>query len=489
MTGLLMSLLLFNSLSRKKERFTLDEKRSVKLYTCGPTVYDVAHIGNLRTYLFEDLLHRTLQFFGHEVEQVMNITDIDDKTIKGAMRSGLSLDEFTKPFKKRFFEDLSALNIAPARHYPEATAFIPQMIEMIEQLLKGGFAYKSDDQSIYFQVERFENYGSLARLVPDALRIGGSNRVELDEYDKKQACDFALWKAYDPKRDGEIFWPSPWGKGRPGWHIECSAMAHHFHGPTLDIHTGGVDNIFPHHENEIAQSQCSAHQPLARYWLHAQHLRVEKSKMSKSLGNVTHLSDLIERGFDPIAFRLLLLQNHYRTPINFTWESLKAAAGALQRLRALKKRLKRCAEQRIDVTEQRIDVTEQARSCSEKLMSRLQLGLADDLNSSAALAAVFDWARMINGQLDADCLQGGDAEHFLFCFQRLEQILGLFPQDQSGQLQSSHPVPDHLIKLVALREQARNERDWLQADQIRKEIEMAGYLLLDTPSGSIINRA
>ncbi len=290
-----MPLSLFNTWSRRKERFTPKCPPHVGIYTCGPTVYDFAHIGNLRTYVFEDILCRFLRTLGFAVQQIMNLTDVDDKTLKGAKNGGQTLAAFTAPYKAAFFEDLAALQITPAAHYPEATAYIPQMIAMIEELMARECAYMGEDRSVYFSIARFEPYGRLAHFCPHQLQVGATNRMRSDEYDKLEASDFVLWKAYDLERDGAIYWNSPWGRGRPGWHIECSAMARHYLGETLDIHAGGVDNIFPHHENEIAQSESIANGPLARFWLHSEHLRVEGRKMAKSAGNFFTLSDLTKR--------------------------------------------------------------------------------------------------------------------------------------------------------------------------------------------------
>lgn len=471
-----MSLHLFNTLTRRKETFSIGLTNSVSLYTCGPTVYAKAHIGNLRTYLFEDLLVRTLGLLGFEVNQVMNITDIDDKTLSGALKAGKSLADFTAPFKKAFFQDLNALNITPARHYPEATAFVSQMINMIDRLIDRGFAYVSDDQSVYFSVERFSSYGCLARLVPEKLKVGGSKRVEADEYDKQEASDFALWKSHDPKRDGNINWDSPWGKGRPGWHIECSAMAHHYHGPTLDIHAGGVDNIFPHHDNEIAQSQCIHQKPLARFWLHAEHLRVEGRKMSKSLGNYLALSDLTKANFDPLAFRLLLLQNHYRTPMNFTWDALKGATSALVRLQSTIKRL-----EKLSSLPQSNTLT--LKGISESAFERFQAALMDDLNSASALAIVFETARLVNQRLDANSLTQREIGEFLSCYHKIDRVLGILWPKESGDISQLQKVPEQITNWVIEREKARKNRDWKLADSLRQQIEGGKFEVIDTPSG------
>ena len=310
-----MVLSLYNTLTRKKEIFKPLSSESVTLYTCGPTVYNNAHIGNLRTYIFEDLLRRVLIFFEYSVDQVMNITDVDDKTIKGAIEANCSLEAFTKKYKDQFFADLESLSILKAEKYPEATKFIPEMIVLIQSLIEKGYAYERKG-NVFFKLEKFEDYGSLAHLGSVDLKQGASNRLS-DEYDKDGISDFVLWKALDEERDGKLFWPSPWGNGRPGWHTECSAMALSLLGETIDIHCGGVDNIFPHHENEIAQAKACTGKHFVNYWLHAEHLLVEGKKMSKSLGNFYTLSDLVEQGFTPREVRMILLQTHYRTQLDF----------------------------------------------------------------------------------------------------------------------------------------------------------------------------
>lgn len=304
----------------------------IRMYTCGPTVYNFAHIGNFRCYVFEDLLRRTLKFFGFKVEQVMNLTDVDDKTIKGALEKKVSLAEFTKPYIQAFFEDLETLNIEKVEHYPAATDYFAEMITIIQGLLEKGIAYRGKEGSVYFAIDRFPSYGRLSHLHLKDLRINASESNAADEYDKENISDFVLWKAYDPERDGNLFWESPFGPGRPGWHIECSAMAMKLLGPSIDIHVGGVDNMFPHHENEIAQSEAYSCCHFVKHWLHVEHLLVNHKKMSKSLGNFFTLRDLLAKGYTGPQVRYLLLQAHYRTQLNFTLEGLDAAVSSLQRL-------------------------------------------------------------------------------------------------------------------------------------------------------------
>jgi cysteinyl-tRNA synthetase len=328
-----MSVCLFNTYSRELETFTpLDPAgREVKMYTCGPTVYNYAHIGNFRAYIFEDLLQRHLEARGYLVERVMNLTDVDDKTIRGCRQLGMRLAEFTEQYKRAFFEDLDTLRIQRAHHFPAATdaIYLQRMIEMIGQLEEQGIAYQAEDKSVYFRLSKFPDYGKLAHLNLDELRPSG--RVSSDEYEKENVGDFALWKAWD-EADGDVAWDSPWGRGRPGWHIECSAMATALLGPELDIHCGGVDNIFPHHEAEIAQSECCTGKNFVRHWLHCAHLMVDGQKMSKSLGNFYTLRDLLGKGFSGREVRFALLTVNYRLPLNFTIAGLEGARAALHRL-------------------------------------------------------------------------------------------------------------------------------------------------------------
>lgn len=322
---------IFNTESRSKEEVIARDGHTIRMYTCGPTVYNFAHIGNFRTYVFEDLLRRALKFLGYSVEQAMNLTDVDDKTIKGAIQNNVTLDAFTAPFKQAFFDDLKTLGIERVEHYPAATDYIPEMIALVQQMLDQGVAYYSEDGSVYFAIKKFPSYGRLSHLQLDELKVNASGDLA-DEYDKENVSDFVVWKKYDPVRDGTIFWESPFGQGRPGWHLECSAMAMKLLGKSLDIHVGGVDNMFPHHENEIAQSESCTHCQFARYWVHAEHLLVDHKKMSKSLGNFYTLRDLLARGYTGMQVRYMLLSTHYRTQLNFTFQGLDAAVSTLERL-------------------------------------------------------------------------------------------------------------------------------------------------------------
>ena len=399
-----MKLKLYNSESRQKEELRPIEPGHVRMYTCGPTVYNFAHIGNFRTYIFEDLLRRTIKFFGFKITQVMNLTDVDDKTIKGAIQNNVTLNEFTDTFKKAFFDDLKALNIEPAEYYPAATDFIPEMIELIQCLIDKGVAYKGGDGSIYFAIEKFPRYGCLSHFNLEDLKVGASERIATDEYEKEHVADFVIWKKYDPKRDGKIYWDSPFGPGRPGWHLECSAMAMKILGKTLDIHVGGIDNMFPHHENEIAQSEACTGKRFVNLWMHSEHLIVDNKKMSKSLGNFYSLRYLLNKGYTGIQVRYMLLHTHYKSQLNFTFTGLDAIKGSLQRLNDFIQRMNEVEDG---------NSSHKAKSFLEEAMKKFSESLADDLNISAALAAVFDLVREINTLCDSNEMSMADAKEVL----------------------------------------------------------------------------
>jgi cysteinyl-tRNA synthetase len=467
---------LFNTESRSKEAITSRDGKKIRLYTCGPTVYNFAHIGNFRTYVFEDLLRRTLKFFGFEVTQVMNITDIDDKTLKGAMEAGIPLRQFTDPFTEAFFADLDVLHIERAEVYPRATDYIPKMVELIEALLKEGIAYRSPDGSVYYSIRTFPTYGRLSHLDLGACKEGAAEEgIVHDEYDKEHAADFVLWKAYDAKRDGAIFWDSSLGAGRPGWHIECSAMAMTLLGTTIDIHVGGVDNLFPHHENEIAQSEGVTKQKFVRYWLHSEHLLVDHKKMSKSLGNFYTLRDLLEKGFSGRTVRYLLLQSHYRMQLNFTLEGLKAAARSLERIDDFLFRLRGVSDSA-------------AHGIVKPLMDHAHEGfvdsLADDLNISAALAAIFDLIREVNFLMDQQRIGKGEVEELLGQFSVWDRVLGVIhwgaPKEAT--------LTRELEWLLAEREEARRRKDWKAADAVRNLLLEKGYIIEDTPTGARLKK-
>jgi cysteinyl-tRNA synthetase len=473
-------LLLFNTESRQKEPFRPMEGNHVRMYTCGPTVYNYAHIGNFRTYVFEDLLRRTLKFFGFTVTQVMNLTDVDDKTIKGAIAQKTTLDGYTKPFKEAFFQDLKTLNIEPAEHYPAATDYIGDMIAMVEKLLANGVAYYGNDGSVYYAIRKFSRYGCLSHLKLDELQVGASERVAADEYDKEHACDFVLWKKYDPARDGEIFWESPFGQGRPGWHLECSAMAMKILGETLDIHVGGVDNMFPHHENEIAQSEACSGKHFARLWMHSEHLVVDNKKMSKSLGNFYTLRDLLERGFTGIQVRYMLLQTHYKTQLNFTFGGLEGAGVALERIQGFIRRLQ-------EIQERSSAVAHSSNSNFPALFAHSLNGfaaaLADDLNISAALAVIFDMVREGNSLADRGEVSAAEAEALLVLLQHFDSVLGVLNFEPPHE-----EIPPELQEALEQRIAARQEKNWALADRLRDQIAAAGYYIEDTASGARLKK-
>lgn len=446
----------------------------VRMYTCGPTVYDFAHIGNFRTYVFEDLLRRTLKYFGLKVTQVMNLTDVDDKTIRGATAKGIPLDDYTKPFKDAFFEDLKTLKIESAEKYPAATEYIPQMIEMIQKLLDKGIAYKGSDNSIYYAISKFHRYGCLSHLKMDELQVGASDRVASDEYDKEHASDFVLWKSYDPKRDGVIFWESPFGPGRPGWHLECSTMAMEILGETVDIHVGAVDNIFPHHENEIAQSEACSGKRFVNLWLHSEHLIVDNRKMSKSLGNFYTLRNLLDKGFTGQQVRYLLLQTHYKTQLNFTFQGLESVKGSLQRLQDFIVRLREIKEGQSSGAVQPL---------LEKAETHFKAALADDLNISIALAALFDLVREVNGLADSGKVGAEDALKALDLLQRFNAVLGVL------EFEDKESVPKEIEQMAWERHEARASKEWKRADDLRQSIALRGYVVEDTPHGPRVKKA
>ncbi|MCB1080404.1 MAG: cysteine--tRNA ligase [Chlamydiia bacterium] len=463
---------IYNTEKRTKEPIVLAEgSRELKMYTCGPTVYNYAHIGNFRTYVFEDLLRRTLKYFGFPLKQVMNLTDVEDKTIKGALEKGISLSAYTQIYKEAFFADLKVLNIEPVEEYPAATDYIPEMIHMIERLLEKGIAYQGKEGDVYFSIDKFPSYGRLSHLKIEELKEGASERVSADEYDKESASDFVLWKSYDPVRDGDVFWESPFGKGRPGWHIECSAMATKLLGKTLDIHVGGVDNIFPHHENEIAQSEGCTGEHFVRHWIHAEHLIVDGKKMSKSLGNFYTLRDLLDKGYTGPEVRYLLLSTHYRTQLNFTLQGLEASRGALSRWRAFIDRLRGAKGKG------------GADAVIQKARTDFNEALGDDLNISVALAALFDLLKTLNAQIDAEELSQEGAHAVLKFLQEVDHVLGVLPL-QEEVLQIPQEIQDAFEK----RQTARQNKDYREADKHRDYIQSQGYVIEDSPSGSRVKK-
>lgn len=464
---------LYNTLSRKIEDFKPIHDKEVGLYTCGPTVYDYAHIGNLRTYVFEDILKRTLGLVGYSVDHVMNITDIDDKTIKGSDGKKDKLKELGLKYEELFFSDLDKMNISRPNIVTRATEYIGQMVLFISELINKGYAYKADDGSIYFSIDKFQEYGKLSHLDKEGLKSGA--RVSQDEYDKENPADFVLWKAWD-EADGEIFWETTLGKGRPGWHIECSAMSQDKLGETLDIHAGAVDLIFPHHENEIAQSEARTGKPFANYWIHGEHLLVDGRKMSKSLNNFYKLSDLEAKGFDPLDFRYLCLQAHYRSKLNFTWEALVAAKNARIRLINIISSLSHpefiSGSQEIPKQDPKGPLEQlgvRNDKINDKYLKEFELKISDDLNTPEALAVV--WEMMRNASVES-------AEKYSTLI-KMDEVLGL----ELGKGLISN-ISDNIKSLVSEREKARAEKDWARSDELREEIDKLGFTVEDTPLGT-----
>jgi cysteinyl-tRNA synthetase len=462
----------WNTMGRALEAFEPLEPGRVRIYTCGPTVYGTAHIGNLRTFLFEDVLCRALERLGYRVEQVMNLTDVEDKIIAGALARGVSLREFTAPHEAAFFRDLDRLHIRRAARYPRATEHVPEMIELTTRLLAAGHGYEADG-SVFFRIESDADYGRLSGVDLAAARRG--ERVADDEYGKDDARDFVLWKA---AKQGEPSWESPWGPGRPGWHIECSAMSMKYLGETFDIHCGGVDNIFPHHENEIAQSESATGRPFARYWLHSEHLVVDAQKMAKSLGNQYTLDDLVERGLDLRALRYLLLSVHYRQKLNFTFASIEGAASALRRVDDLRFRLEHGREG----SSQRPE----ARAAAARLVEEFDRALRDDLNTSAALAAVHGFVREANVAIEEERLGPGDRERIAAALREVDGVLGVLHREEwAGAADTVAPglAESEIESLVAQREAARRARDFARSDALRDRLREGGVLVEDTAAG------
>ena len=458
-----MTLQFWNTLTRKKEEFFPLQPNRVGLYTCGPTVYDFAHIGNFRAYIFEDVLRRYLEYCGYDVNHIMNITDIDDKTIKRSTEEGLSLNDFTRRYEKAFFEDRDALKIKPATLYPRATDHIPEMVSIIKKLKEKGYTYEKDG-SIYFSIERFSDYGKLSGIDLSSLKKGV--RVENDEYEKEDVRDFALWKKSKP---GEISYDTEIGPGRPGWHIECSAMSMKYLGETFDIHTGGVDNIFPHHENEIAQSEAFYGQKFVNYWLHCHHLVVDGEKMSKSRGNFYTLRDLLGRGIDPIDLRFFLLSTHYRKMLNFTFANLEQARASRQRILDFVYEL----EHRTFAAGSDPDV----RRLADRTSAEFRDSLADDLNISGGLAALFEFIREVNSRLSRDLIKQEDAILVLQTVSDLDRVLAILPE------RKEEALPAEILEKIELRQKARKEKNFALADAIREELRQLGLILEDTKEG------
>lgn len=439
--------------------------KTVRMYTCGPTVYNYVHIGNLRTFTFQDILRRWLRAQGYALNHVMNITDVEDKIIRSAMQQGKTLREYTEPFEKAFLEDTDALRLERPERLVRATEHIPEMVAAIEKLEQKGFTYQSDG-SVYFKISKFAGYGKLSHLDVSGIRAGA--RVDMDEYDKADARDFVLWKA---KRDSEPSWDAPMGAGRPGWHIECSVMAMKYLGDTLDIHAGGIDLTFPHHENEIAQSEALSGKQFSRFWLHAEHLIVEGQKMSKSLGNFYTLRDLFERGYQPEVIRYLLVSVPYRKKLNFTFDGLKAAATSIDRLRNYKLRL----DTDKFATGENSAITER----TALALKQFEESLDDDLNTAEALAAIFEYVRDTNSSMDAGEFHEGNRAAAQELFARFDSIMDVLKPTVREEGISEARIDT----LIAERVQAKKTKNFQRSDQIRAELLESGVILEDTKEG------
>ena len=468
-----MTLKIYNTLTRKKEDFVpLDEKnKKVKMYVCGPTVYNYVHIGNVRAYIFADTLGRIIKFNGYKLKEVMNITDVDDKTIRDSQKENINLKKFTNRYEKAFLENIKEMNIKIPEHMPRATENIEQMADIIKKLLDKGYAYKTKD-GIYFSIQKSEKYGELAGLEKVELKTGASNRVLKDEYEKDNADDFALWKFYT-KEDGDVFWETEIGKGRPGWHIECSAMSSRYLGKQFDIHTGGIDLIFPHHTNEIAQSEAAFDvHPWVKYWMHNEHVMVNNKKMSKSLGNFYTLEDIKNKGFDPLVFRYFILLTHYRKKLNFTIKNLQKAQNAYQRLKNIISELGDDGE------------------LNKKYLEEFEQAINDDLNIPEALQVLWK------------LLRDKEAKGKIKTVEKMDQVLGLKLMEKEdvgldelkkiaeekitkkeAKMRLIEDIPKEVAELVIKRETVRKEKNFEKADELRDMIKEKGFQLDDTDEG------
>ena len=468
-----MALKLFNTLSRSVQEFApLDPAgKKIGMYCCGPTVYDFAHIGNWRTFVFADLVRRTLEFSGYDVQHVMNITDIEDKIIKGVREKKTTLREFTGQFETAFLDDLKALNCKEPHVKPRATEYIAEIISLIEKLIARGIAYKAADGSVYFSITKYQgcgcHYGQLLKLNFDEMRAG--ERVSADEYEKESVADFALWKARVPD-DGDIFWPSPFGEGRPGWHIECSAMSMKVLGESFDLHLGGEDLKFPHHEDEIAQSEGATGKPFVKYWLHGAHLLVEGKKMSKSLGNYFTLRDLQAKGFTSREVRYLLLTAHYRETFNFTLNGLNGAKTALARIDECVGKLRERAAEMLSLEKN------PGQNSYASLLPAFTAALDEDLNISAAWGAVFEWVREVNRRLAEHSLSPTAAETALLEWNKVDSVLGIGAKSETE-------IPAEILALAEARTVAKKAKDFKRADAIRDELKAKGWVIEDSPKG------
>jgi len=457
-----MALKFYNTLTREKEIFTPINSPKVGFYSCGPTVYNYPHIGNYRAYIFADILKRVLLYSGYEVKHIMNLTDIDDKTIRDSQKEGKTLKEFTEFYTEEFLKDIKALNILAPTKFAKASDYIAEMVKIIKKLLEKGLAYKSEDGSVYFDIKKFKNYGKLSHLILDNQRENASGRIKTDEYEKENVSDFALWKAWDEK-DGNVFWKTELDKGRPGWHIECSAMSMKNLGEQIDLHTGGVDNIFPHHENEIAQSEGATGKQFVKYWMHNEWVLVDNKKMAKSFQNFYTLRDIIKRGINPLAYRFWLLMANYRTRVNFVWEALEGAETALKRLYGLYLELLVPSEAG----------GSEIGHVHKEYQHKFKEYIEDDLDTPRALSLLWDVFKDEN-------ISNVDKKATILDF---DKVFGL-----GFEKLKEEKIPEEIEKLGEKREQERKNQKWERADEIRKEIENSGYYIDDSTSGPRIHK-
>jgi cysteinyl-tRNA synthetase len=460
---------LFNTLTREKETFLPLRPGQVRMYSCGPTVYNNPHIGNLRTFLWSDLLRRYLEWRGFRVTQVMNITDVEDKIIRNANEAGKDIQSYTAPFIEAFHAALGKLRVKPADSYPRATDYVPQMVALVERLSQRGHTYDVDG-STYFRVATLPGYGKLSRVEIDAA--SDYSRVESDEYEKESARDFVLWKA---KKEHEPSWQTAIGEGRPGWHLECSAMSMELLGETFDIHTGAVDLIFPHHENEIAQSEGATGVPFVRYWIHGEHLNIDQQKMSKSIGNIYTLPEIEEMGYDPLALRYALLSVPHRTKLNFTTQSLDDARSALSRIESFLLRLDELA--RSEARDARSS-DGHAEELIGKFLIAFEEAMDDDLNTAGALGALFTFIRDANTAIDAGRITAADAEGLRTAMMKIDPVFDFYPKRDAA-----------LERMIEARKAARKARNFAESDRLRDELLARGIILEDTPAGVRWRRA
>ncbi len=453
-----MEIRFYNTLTRKKEIFKPINKGKVSLYTCGPTVYNRAHIGNFRTFIFEDVLKRVLQLVGYNVKHVMNITDVDDKTIKKAHEENKKLNKITSKYTSEFMEDLQALKILPADLFPAATDHIQNMIEMISILIENKNAYVADDGSVFFSIDSINDYGKLANL--DLKRQKQTDRVAADEYTKDNPRDFALWKAWKVE-DGDVFWDSPWGIGRPGWHMECSVMSTKYLGNHFDIHCGGVDNIFPHHENEIAQSCAALGTEFVNIWMHSEHLNMADEKMSKSLGNIKTIPELLDDGHSAESLRYVLISSHYRSKLSFSSNKLDDARKAVHRINDIYNRLQ--------------GIISDGNSFPNEYDQFIE-ALVDDLNTPKALGILFNYLKELNRKIDNDKLTDEESSRGILFIKKADEIFSF--------LKDKTVIPDEIAKLVAKRNEARKDKNWKLSDLLREELKEKGWIVEDTLDGS-----